>query len=191
VDSLGVETPVAMDDVGILASPEFETDTLRYLWSARRVPNPGPGDTTSVTRLRLRTSDRTCQSDILTVRPTIAPPDTTPPENPPPSDGDGSGDPNEWLGDRATLRPLRSSPLGPGPALAVKLPVTADVRVDLYDLGGRRVRNLAHRTMPAGVTVLPWDGRGDDGVAQPKGMYFARLVSGRHVMTARVLLLPR
>ena len=57
---------------------------------ARRVPNPGPGDTTTVTRLRLRTSDRTCQSDVLTVRPTIAPPDMTA-EEPAASDGDGSG----------------------------------------------------------------------------------------------------
>ncbi len=190
VDSLGNETPVAMDDVGILKNPVFDTDTVQYLWYARRVPNPGPSDTSTVTRLRLRTVDRTAESGILVVRPAIAPPDTTPPEDPPPTDGDPGTEPGDWLGVRGSLRPLRSSPLGPGPALAVQLPRDSDVRVDLYDLSGRRVRNLARRTLPAGVTVLPWDGRGDDGVAQPRGMYFARLVSGRHVLTTRILLLP-
>ncbi|MBI5170803.1 MAG: family 43 glycosylhydrolase [Candidatus Eisenbacteria bacterium] len=190
VDSLGNETPLSMDDVGILEHPSFDSDTVQYLWYARRVPKPAPGDTTTVTRLRLRTVDRTADSGILTVRPASASPDTILPEDPPPADGDPGSEPGEWLGDRGSIRPLRSSPLGPGPALAVQIPEASDVRVDLYDLGGRRVRNLARRTLPAGITVLPWDGRGDDGTAQPRGMYFARLVSGRHVLTTRILLLP-
>ncbi len=53
------------------------------------------------------------------------------------------------------------------------------------------MRNLANRRLPSGLTVLPWDGRGDDGGKQPRGVYFARFVSGSRVVTARVLWLNR
>ena len=122
-------------------------------------------------------------------------PDTTLPGDPPSGDGGGGvgadDDLREWLADRKVLRPLSGSPLGPGPALAITLTKSADVRLDLFDLSGRRVRNLANRRLPSGLTVLPWDGRGDDGGKQPRGVYFARFVSGSRVVTARVLWLNR
>jgi hypothetical protein len=45
------------------------------------------------------------------------------------------------------------------------------VRLDVFDLQGRRVARLADRVLPAGATVLAWDG------AAAHGMYFARLVT--------------
>jgi flagellar hook assembly protein FlgD len=63
--------------------------------------------------------------------------------------------------------------------------------VDLFDLSGRRVRNLADRVLPAGATVLPWDGRDDAGKAMPRGVYFARLTGSGLSATARILLAPR
>jgi hypothetical protein len=192
VDSLGVETPVSAESLGFYTVPSFTADTTNFEWYARRFPAVPDSDTVTVTRLRIRTVDRTCASDILTIRArAYAAPDTTPVDPPPTDDGGGGGDaPPDWLGDRGMFRSLTGSPLGPGPAFVVQLPSASDVRVDLFDLLGRRVRNLASRSMPQGTTVLPWDGRGDDGVSQARGVYFARMSAGPHVKTVRVLWLP-
>ena len=196
LDSLGNETQAPAESLGFFTRPSFTSDSADFYWSAKRWPSVPDSDTVTVTRLRIRTSDRTAESDVLTIRAAAwVAPDTTLPGDPPSGDGGGGvgadDDLREWLADRKVLRPLSGSPLGPGPALAITLTKSADVRLDLFDLSGRRVRNLANRRLPSGLTVLPWDGRGDDGGKQPRGVYFARFVSGSRVVTARVLWLNR
>jgi hypothetical protein len=62
-------------------------------------------------------------------------------------------------------------------------------RIDLYDIGGRRVRTLL---CPEGVDQgrVVWNGRDDSGNRIGAGLYFARLTSGARRVTARVVLLP-
>lgn len=64
------------------------------------------------------------------------------------------------------------------------------VRIDLYDLQGRRVRTLADRVLHRGSTVIPWDGRDASGAAARCGVYFARMVTPRGAQVARLLILP-
>ena len=87
------------------------------------------------------------------------------------------------------FRALHDTPLGATTALAVDLAAPTPARVDIYDLLGRRVRNLAERDLPAGVTVLPWDGRDQSGSHVGRGVYFARLLAGDRQFTVRLLLL--
>ena len=89
-------------------------------------------------------------------------------------------------GRRLRFRAMRQGPAGNAPALLVDLARPAVVKLDLYDLQGRRVRNLVDRELPVGATVVLWDGRNSDGWALPRGMYFARLVTPAGVRTARV-----
>ncbi|MFN8586992.1 MAG: family 43 glycosylhydrolase [Candidatus Eisenbacteria bacterium] len=188
LDSLDQETKVSLDAVGILETPLFDADTLTYLWRARHLPRFA-GDT-AATRLVLRTADRTAASGVIRVQYAEAAPDTLPPDPGPGEEGGGGDEPREWERGAMSLRALARTPLGNGPALALDLPKAADVRVDLFDVTGRRVRNLASRHLPQGVSVLPWDGRADDGSACARGVYFARASSAGFVRTARVLLLP-
>ncbi len=190
VDSSGVETPVPPESLGFKRSPQVWSDTSYVVWIARRWPRVPDDDTTTVSRFRFRCSDQTAASGILTVsapRP-AAPPDTANPNLPgmptPP-------DPDGWMARGSLMRALSGTPLGPGPALSIDLPAAARARVDLYDLGGRRVRTLADRVLPAGVTVLRWDGRDEAGTALPKGLYFARLTAAGRVARTRLPLLPR
>ena len=59
-------------------------------------------------------------------------------------------------------------------------------RLDLYDLGGRRVRRLADGTFEAGRLSVPWDGTGDDGARVGAGLYWARFEAGGRSFTKRV-----
>ena len=49
------------------------------------------------------------------------------------------------------------------------------VRIDVFDVQGRRVRTLLDRTMTRGTHIVGWDSRDDRGRLVAAGAYFARL----------------
>jgi hypothetical protein len=48
------------------------------------------------------------------------------------------------------------------------------VQVSIYDVAGRKIRNLADRVFPAGETPIQWDGTDDNGSKVGRGVYFVR-----------------
>ena len=48
------------------------------------------------------------------------------------------------------------------------------VQVSIFDVAGRKVRNLADRVFPAGEHTLQWDGTDDAGGKLARGVYFVR-----------------
>jgi hypothetical protein len=93
----------------------------------------------------------------------------------------------------ATLaRPLvlqnRPNPFNPTTRIGFGLPVAGAARLAIYSLEGRLVRTLADRVFPSGYSELSWDGRGDDGSAQPSGVYFYRFEAGGVVETKRLVM---
>jgi hypothetical protein len=48
------------------------------------------------------------------------------------------------------------------------------VQVSIYDVTGRKIRNLADRVFPAGESKLEWDGTDDAGSKVARGVYFVR-----------------
>jgi hypothetical protein len=187
VDSLGVETPVAPESLGLALPTALSSDTLSVPWIASRWPRVPATDVTSITRVRVRTADSTAASAILAIHGRQVP---APGDEPPAWDPEPGPMPHP-VKHVFFLRALHESPVGGPVALAVGLDVTTPVRVDVYDLLGRRVRNLAERDLPAGVTVLPWDGRDQSGSHVGRGVYFARLVAGSRQLTVRLLVLDR
>lgn len=55
------------------------------------------------------------------------------------------------------------------------LPRAMDVEVSVYDLAGRRVRQLRSGAAAAGDSRVTWDGRGAEGERVPAGVYWVRL----------------
>ena len=52
------------------------------------------------------------------------------------------------------------------------------VRVDVFDVQGRRVRTILDEDVSPGERVLTWDGRMPNGSDSPAGIYFVRLQGG-------------
>jgi beta-lactamase superfamily II metal-dependent hydrolase len=74
---------------------------------------------------------------------------------------------------------------------AFSLARAADVRLDVFDLSGRRVATPYTGSAPAGTTTVEWSrGRGDAGTV-PAGVYFARLQAGSQAVVTRLVLLAR
>ena len=67
------------------------------------------------------------------------------------------------------------NPSGGPVALAFDLPARAAVSLTVYDVGGRRVRELVRSELGPGRHALTWDGRDEGGAAAAAGIYYARL----------------
>ena len=65
---------------------------------------------------------------------------------------------------------------------------SADLAV--YDVAGRRVRELFTGSVVSGDAAAVWDGRDDAGAFAPAGVYVVRLLVGGRDLTKRILLLP-
>jgi len=52
-------------------------------------------------------------------------------------------------------------------------PMRADL--EIVDVRGRSVKKAYGGILPAGASVLTWDGRGENGLTAAPGLYYARL----------------
>jgi len=62
--------------------------------------------------------------------------------------------------------------------MAFSLPVETHVRMEVFDVDGRRVRSFEPALLAPGPHVLTWDGRASEGRPAEEGIYFLR-ASGR------------
>jgi subtilisin family serine protease len=83
------------------------------------------------------------------------------------------------------------NPFNPRTILHFSTAAPGPVRVEIYDIRGRRVRLLLEESMPAGAHQLAWDGRDDGGRSVSSGNYLARLSVHRGAPTSRKLMLLR
>lgn len=67
------------------------------------------------------------------------------------------------------------------------LPEARRVLVEVFDVGGRRVRRLHDGELPPGEHLFAWDVRTDTGRRVGDGVYFVRVTAGQAVTRHRVI----
>lgn len=82
------------------------------------------------------------------------------------------------------------NPFSRSTQIRMGIPSRSPVRLEVFDLFGRRVRLLADRAFEPGYYSLDWDGRTDGGVRAAAGVYMYRLSAAGRQMAKRVILLP-
>jgi hypothetical protein len=75
-----------------------------------------------------------------------------------------------------------------GIVLRLSVPAATTGRLELFDVTGRRVRELLDGPLRQGESLVSWDGRAGQGPRVPRGIYFARLVTPSGTCSARVLV---
>lgn len=97
----------------------------------------------------------------------------------------------EMLDDSAG--PLTMGDLSPNPfstttrlAFAVSTSTATEVAIDVYDLNGRKVRELVRGTFAPGPYETSWDGRATDGTPVKSGVYFVLGRVGGQQVQSRV-----
>lgn len=108
------------------------------------------------------------------------------------NDADGQRIWGPWtVAVRAAVRlaPPVPNPANPTTTLEYETAAAGPVRLDVLDVGGRRVRTLVDGARPAGVYRARWDGRDDRGRTAATGLYLVRLAAGGVTRTERLVLL--
>lgn len=101
----------------------------------------------------------------------------------------GTGLPS--LGDVTTLTVTRNhpNPFNPTTVIDYGLPRSGHVRVQIFDIAGRRVTTLADESQTAGWHQAIWHGEDASGAKVASGTYFCRIESGGEVQTQRMALI--
>lgn len=89
-----------------------------------------------------------------------------------------------WLGS-AVPNPSRSSV-----RVRFGLPRESRVSLGVYDVSGRRIRQLIEGRVPAGEHSIAWDGRDRSGHVFKTGVFLVRLKVAGRVLSRTVVLLP-
>lgn len=79
------------------------------------------------------------------------------------------------------------NPFSAQTAISFGLPVSGNVRVNVFDMTGRLVNTLANEEMAAANHTIVWDGTDLNGNTVGAGVYFCRLEAAGQVLTQKML----
>lgn len=96
----------------------------------------------------------------------------------------GVGDPLERLA-MPRLSPARPNPFSGETRIGYSLPGDGPIRIDIFDVYGRRIETLLDEPRPAGMGQVHWDA-----ARLPGGIYLCRMRAAGVVLTQRLVVLP-
>jgi len=80
------------------------------------------------------------------------------------------------------------NPFNPQTLIPLEVPAAAGpVRLQVYDVLGRSVRELVGGSLGAGLHLVPWDGRDESGAPVAAGVYLVRLEAGGQVQVGKMV----
>ncbi len=88
-----------------------------------------------------------------------------------------------------TLHANVPNPFNPSTEIRFDLPTAGAVRLSVYDVTGRMVRDLISEHLEPGVHVYTWDGRAGSGQAMASGIYFSVLSTEDRTLRQKMVLL--
>ena len=80
------------------------------------------------------------------------------------------------------------NPFNPATRIAFDLPEESGVKLTVYDVSGRVLREIETGQLPAGRHEAAWDGRDNGGREVASGIYFYRLEAANFSATRRMIL---
>jgi hypothetical protein len=86
------------------------------------------------------------------------------------------------------LFPCYPNPFNPSTTIAFAVAKRGRVRLEIFDILGRKVRTVADRVFPPGSYEVVWRGRDDTGARVSSGVYFYRLTAGEFVQSRALVL---
>lgn len=98
-------------------------------------------------------------------------------------------DGSQAIPDEYKLNDNFPNPFNPTTSIEFDLPRNSHVTIEIFNLLGRKVTQLADEEYPAGSHRVIWNGMSSDGQMVSTGIYFYRIVAGDFIDTKKMLLL--
>ena len=98
--------------------------------------------------------------------------------------GDPTGLPRTFV-----LKPNYPNPFNPTTTIFYQVPHQSDVRIEIYNMLGQKVRTLLNDRKEAGKYSAIWDGRNDSGAQVGSGVYLYRMIAGDFVQVRKMILM--
>ncbi len=89
---------------------------------------------------------------------------------------------------RLTMGPASPNPFNPLTVVRYQLPTSGKVRMEVFDLGGRRVATLVNEDQVAGRHEVTWQAMDDGGRGVSSGVYLVRLKLGPETIVQKITL---
>ena len=87
------------------------------------------------------------------------------------------------------LRNAYPNPFNPSTRIEFNIPVTNNVKIEIFNVIGQKVRTLLDETRAPGDYTVVWDSRNDVGQKMSTGVYFVKMESSHFNKTIKVMLL--
>jgi subtilisin family serine protease len=97
-------------------------------------------------------------------------------------------DPTAHLPRNFTLRQNFPNPFNPATTISLVIPQSGQVRIDIFDILGRRIRTVIDEHLLAGEHSILWDGTSDSGEPAASGIYFYRVHYNSSSLTRKMML---
>jgi len=81
------------------------------------------------------------------------------------------------------------NPFNPTTTIAFTLPEASNVRIEVFNVLGERVRSLTNARYNTGYWTVIWDGKNSAGMSVPSGTYFYRMITDMGVQVKNMMLL--
>ena len=96
--------------------------------------------------------------------------------------------PQATVPDRLSLIGNFPNPFNPSTNIRFTVPAAMEVSLEIYNITGQRIRTILSAAQTLGEHSIMWDGRDDDGLISPSGVYVYRLKGGGFVTNGRMSL---
>jgi len=81
------------------------------------------------------------------------------------------------------------NPFNPDTKIDFALPSPQIVRLEIFDILGRKIKTLIDKRLDAGYHSIQWNGTADDDDQILSGIYFYRLSAGDHIESRKMILM--
>jgi hypothetical protein len=88
-----------------------------------------------------------------------------------------------------TLYQNSPNPFNPSTTIKYYLPEKCRVRLEIYDISGRRIASLVSGEQEKGRYAAEWNGKDDRGGSVVSGVYFYKLAAGKETISRKMVLI--
>jgi hypothetical protein len=81
------------------------------------------------------------------------------------------------------------NPFNPETKIVFNLPEEGNVKIEIYNIKGQKVKTLLDCYMSPGRSEMIWDGRDNNGKQISSGIYFYQLVTKKKIITQKMILI--